>query len=178
MDIEQLWEKAQERTEVIRGRVKSLPTFMITKVPYIFLTESVINEGHTVIRQGKVIVDKPLIFLPEDLPQFEGFDFEENFDLEQGAVQMFFLMRGIRFPSLKYNHCLEKLDLEELSLTKSIEKYKNQLERKENTTTALIIGPEDCWQFSVLIYMAALVGRCAKTDIINFMDKFRNNRGR
>jgi len=160
---------------VIRGRVKGLLTFESTKVPYIFLAESVVNEGHTVVRRGKVLIEKPLILLPEDLPQFEGFDFEKDLDLEQGTIQMFFLMRGIKFPSLKYNNTVEMLDLEELSLAKTVEKYKRQLERKENVSTALILGPEDCWQFSILIYMASLAGRCVKSDIINLMDRFREN---
>ncbi|MDD4957318.1 MAG: hypothetical protein PHH49_07210 [Candidatus Omnitrophica bacterium] len=173
MDIEQLWEKAQEKTEVVRGRVKSLPTFRTTKVPYIFLGESSVNPGNTVVRKGKVIIEKPLILLPEDLPQFDGFNIEEELEIEQGAMQMFFMMRGIRFPSLKYNNSIEKLDLEERSLAKTAEKYKRQLERQENVNVALILGPEECWQFSILIYMAALVGRCARNDIMNLMDKFR-----
>ena len=176
MDIEQFWEKAQKKTEIIRGRVKALPTFQNTRVPYIFLAESAVNEGHTVVRKGRIIIEKPMLFLPEDLPQFDGFDFEEEFDLEQGTLQMFFLMRGIRFPSLKYNNTMEGLDLEEGPLSKSIEKHKRKLEKKENVNTALIIGPEDCWQFSILIYMASFVGRCMRTDIMNLMDKFRYGR--
>ena len=176
MDIEQLWEKAQRKTEVIRGRVKGLSTFESTRVPYVFLAESAVNEGNTVIRKGRVFIERPMILLPEDMPQFEGFDLEEELKIEQGALTMFFLMRGIRFPSLKYHHALTKLDLEELSLSKSIEKYKKELERKENVNTALIIGPEDCWQFSVIIYMASLIGRCARNDIMNLMDKFREGR--
>lgn len=172
MDIEQLWEKAQQKTEVIRGRVKGLPTFSAASVPYVFLGESVVNEGHTVVRQGKILIEKPMIILPEDLPQFEGFEFEEQLDVKQGAMQMFFLMRGIRFPSLKYNNTIESLNLEEASLAKTAEKYKKRLEKKENVKTALILGPEDCWQFSILLYMAQFVGRCARTDIINIMERF------
>ena len=171
MDIEQLWDKAQKKTEVLRGRVKGLPTFKAAKVPYVFLGESVVNEGHTVVRKGKIIIEKPMIILPEDLPQFEGFDFEEELQVEHGTMQMFFLMRGIRFPSLKYNNTIESLDLEEASLSKTAEKFKKNLERKENVKTALILGPEDCWQFSILLYMANLVGRCVRTDIINIMER-------
>ncbi|MGB2599298.1 MAG: hypothetical protein WBD04_00535, partial [Candidatus Omnitrophota bacterium] len=163
--------KAQGKTEVIRGRVKALATFTHTTVPYIFLAESSINEGNTVIRRGKIIVDKPMIVLPEDMPQFEGFDFSEDLDVEEDSVQTFFLMRGIRFPSLKYNNNVEKLDLEEDSLAKSVEKHKKQLEREENVSTALIVGPEDCWQFSILFYLASLVGRCTRVDIMNFLDR-------
>ena len=171
MDIEQFWDKAQEKTEVVRGRVKGLSTFVSTAVPYIFLAESSVNEGHTVARKGKVIVEKPLIVLPEDMPQFEGFDFREDMEIGGDSVQMLFLMRGIRFPSLKYNNSVECLDLEETSLAKGVEKHKRQLEREENVSTALIIGPEECWQFSILFYLASLVGRSTRTDIINLLNR-------
>lgn len=177
MDIEQLWEKAQEKTEVIRGRVKGLSTFRSTSVPYVFLGESSVNEGNTVVRKGKMLIERPMILLPEDLPQFEGFDFQEDLDLDQGAIQMFFFMRGIRFPSLKYNNTIDNLDLDELSLAKSAAKHKKKMEREENVNTVLILGPEECWQFSILIYMASLVGRCARTDIMNLMDKLEDLHG-
>jgi len=174
MDIEQLWEKAKEKTEIIRGRIKSLSTFDVTKVPYIFLGESSVNEGNTVVRKGKVIIEKPMILLPEDLPQFEGFEFEEQMEIDQGALQMFFLMRGLRFPSLKYNNSVDALDLDELSLSKCIKKYKQKLEKEENVSAALVIGPEDCWQFSILIYMVSLAGKNIRTDFYNLIDKFRD----
>jgi len=170
-DIEQLWEKAKEKTEVVRARVKNLSTFSQTAVPYIFLAESSVNEGNIVVRKGKIIVEKPLIVLPQDMPQFEGFDFEEELNVSQELVQTFFLMRGIRFPSLKYNNTVYELDLEESSLSKSVENHKKRLERKENVSTALVLGPEDCWQFSLLFYIASLVGRCARVDIMNLLNK-------
>ncbi len=171
MDVEQLWEKAKEKTEVIRGRAKELSTFASTEVPYIFLAESVVNEGHTVIRKGKVIIERPMIVLPDNMPQFEGFEFEKEMAIDQDVVQMFFLMRGIKFPSLKYNNTVEELDLEEGALSKTTGKYKKQLEKEENVSKTLILGPEDCWQFSILLYMASLIGRCARNDIINLMDR-------
>ena len=174
MDIEQRWEKAQRKTEVIRARIQSLPTFKHARVPYIFLGESVLNEGNTIVRKGKILVEKPMILLPEDLPQFEGFDMDEDFDIGPGSLQMFFLLRGIRFPSLKYNNMIDNLELEETSLSGTIKKYKGRLEKKEDVRTALIAGPEDCWQFSILLYMAALVGRCVRNDISNLLDKFRD----
>ncbi|MBD3379017.1 MAG: hypothetical protein GF408_00955 [Candidatus Omnitrophica bacterium] len=176
MNIEQLWQKAQERTEIIRGRVKGLSTFGNTKVPYVFLGESSVNEGHVVVRKGRIIIEKPMIVLPENMPQFEGFEFEEDIEGGLDAVHTFFYMRGIRFPSLKYNNTVDRLELEENSLSKSIEKHKSALEKKENVSTALIVGPEDCWQFSVLLHMAALIGRSAKTDIIHLLDRINGDK--
>lgn len=171
MDIEQLWDLAQEKTEIVRGRARALDTFAATAVPYIFMAESAVNPGNTVIRKGKIVVEKPMIVLPDNMPQFEGFDFEEEMDVEQDVVQMFFFMRGIRFPSMKYNNALEQIDVEEGSLSKHVDRDRKKLEKEENVSTALIIGPEECWQFSILFYMAALIGRCARTDIMNMMDR-------
>ena len=163
--------KHRKKTEVIRGRVKALPTFRHARVPYIFLGESVVNEGHTVIRKGKIIIEKPLILLPENMPQFEGFDLEKDLEVEHSTIQTFFMLRGIRFPSLKYCNTVEKLDLDEAPLAKTAKKYQKELEREENVNTVLILGPEDCWQFSIILYMATLIGRCAKNDIINLMER-------
>lgn len=175
MDIEKLWEKAKERTEVIRGRVRPLSTFRNTRVPYLFLAESVVNEGCTVVRKGRVTVEQPMILLPEDMPQFEGFDFDEDLDASSDSVETFFLMRGIRFPSLKYHNTIDELDLENRSLSKSVKDHKNRLERVENVSTALLIGAEDCWQFSILLYMAGLVARCARRDIVNILNRYRED---
>ena len=169
MDIEKLWERAKKKTEVVRGRVKGLSSVSLTAVPYVFLAESSVNEGNTVVRKGKVIVEKPLIVLPQDAPQFDGFDFEEELGISQELVQTFLLMRGIRFTSLKYNNMVFDLEVEEASLSRCVDKHKRQLEREENVTTALVLGPEDCWQLSLLLYVASLAGRCARTDIMKLM---------
>lgn len=171
MDIEQVWEKARAKTEIIRGRVDGLSTFSHTAVSYIFLAESAVNEGNTVVRKGRIIVDKPMIVLPQDMPQFEGFDFEEELHINQELVQTFFLMRGIRFPSLKYNNTVYEIDVDESPLSACVERYKRHLEKKENVSTALVVGPENCWQFSLLFYVASLVSRCAWTDITKLLDK-------
>ena len=55
------------------------------------------------------------------------------------------------------------------------EKHKKKMEYEENVNTALVVGPEDCWQFSLLLYIATLVGRCARTDIINLLNRSQEN---
>ncbi|MBF0216653.1 MAG: hypothetical protein HQL30_06645 [Candidatus Omnitrophica bacterium] len=175
MDLEELWEKAKEKTEIVRGRVKGLSTVSMTTVPYIFLAESSIHEGHTVVRKGKIIVEKPMIILPREMPQFEGFDFEEDLGFGQDIIQSFFLMRGIRFPSMKYNNTVYELDVEDLTLAKCSKKHRGRLEKEENISTALVLGPEECWQFSLLLYMASLVGRCVRNDILNLLNRMHRD---
>ena len=76
MNIQELWEKALKQTRVIRPRVQALETFKATRLPYVALSASLINPGDTVVRKGDILVEKPAIILPFNLPQFEGFEFE------------------------------------------------------------------------------------------------------
>ena len=69
MDIHKSWEKALKRTEIIRPRVQPLHAFESTHLPYIFLGESSVNTGDSVVRKGEVLVEKPALVLPPSTPQ-------------------------------------------------------------------------------------------------------------
>jgi hypothetical protein len=173
MDIEKAWEKALKYTEIIRPRVEPLHTFKTTHLPYVFLAESSVNEGDCVVRKGEVLVEKPSIILPPDLPQLDGFDFKDVSRQQQDMIINFFLVRGIGFPSLKYNNKTYSLDIFEGRLSKAIEKYTHELQKAENVTSSLVIGPEDCWQFSVLIFVGMQILRSTDNDIKNLMNRGR-----
>jgi hypothetical protein len=85
----------------------------------------------------------------------------------------FFLVRGIRLPSLKYNNKTYLLDIFEGRLSKAIKKYSRELQREENVTSSLIIGPEDCWQFSILIFVCMQILRSSDNDIKKLMNRDR-----
>ena len=103
MDIQEAWQKALKQTEIVRPRVEPLSRTAATELPYIFLAESAVNRGDTVVRTGAITVEKPSIILPSNLPHFEGFEEDEKSSWKENAVMQFFLVRGVRFPSLKYN---------------------------------------------------------------------------
>lgn len=176
MDIQQLWEKALRNTEIIRSRVQPLLTFETTKLPYIFLSESAVNIGDSAVRKGKVFVEKPSIVLPENIPQFEGFEFDEELDLNEDTVINFLLVRGIRFPSYRYNNQTYSLNIYEGRLSSAIDHFSNQLEKKEDVHSGLIVGPEDCWQFSVLIFIGTMVVKSADKDIKKLLEDFEKRR--
>ncbi|MFH1868098.1 MAG: hypothetical protein ABH843_03915 [Candidatus Omnitrophota bacterium] len=176
MDIMERWEKALKSTEIVRSRVHPLLTFETTKLPYIFLAESAVNTGDSVVRKGSVFVEKPSIVLPDNSPQLEGFDFNSEFDLSEAMVINFLLVRGVRFPSYKYNNKVNSLDVYEGRLKKAIDHYKYKLQRKEDVHAGLIIGPEDCWQFSILIFICTMVARSAGKDIQGLLDDMERKR--
>ena len=123
------------------------------------------------VRKGEVLVEKPLILLPPGSPQLDGFDFRDASRQQQEMITNFFLVRGIEFPSLKYNNKTYSLDVFEGRLSRAIDKYTQELQKEENVTSGLIIGPEDCWQFSVLIFVGMQILRSIDNDIKNLMNR-------
>lgn len=165
MNIDEMWQKAISSTEIHRIRLSYLNTFQPTDLEYIMLSKSDVSSSDTVVRKGVIQVMQPVIIVPPDYPILEGFDFKEDIGLEADSVRAFLYMRGIRLPSLKYYNQTYTLDIMEMPLSDAISKTKNDLERREDTRTGLIVGPNDVWQFSLLIYVASMVDRSFENDL-------------
>lgn len=177
MELEERWDRAVKKTEIIRSRLGKLLTLEDTGLPYIFLAESSVNIGDTVVRSGKILVHKPLIVLPQNFPQFDGFDFEKDYHVNNDIVRTLLLMRGISFPSLKYSNEISTVEVHEQSLQKAIKYYSLKLEKAEDVQCGFIIGPEDTWQFSILIYVSILMTKSASNDITKLMNDFKKKMG-
>ena len=89
----------------------------------------------------------------------------------------FLLIRGIQFPSLKYRHQTSSLDVCEGSLQQSIERFTDQLKAAEDIRTGLVVGPEEAWQFSLLLMVGALVVRSAEGDLRRLFEAWRKRQG-
>jgi hypothetical protein len=177
MDIENYWNKALRNTEIIRSRVQPLFSFQDTAVPYVLLSESSINEGDTVIRRGEVVVQKPSLIVPAHNPQFYGFEFEEDKGVSENTLVNFLLVRGVTIPSLRYDNKTVSLEVLEGALSKAVKEHNEILQQAEDVTTGLIIAPEDCWQFSLLIFVCTQITRNAEQDFKKLMDDFRKKFG-
>lgn len=173
MNIQDSWEKALKNTEIIRTRVQGLLAFETTKLPYLFLSESSLNISDTLVRKGEILVEKPSLILPSAFPQFEGFDFQKEPNFNEGVLTNFLLVRGVIFPSLQYNNKTYSMDIHEGGLKEAIQHYLDRLEREEDVHTGLITGTEDCWQFSVLIFICTQIAKSAETDTKKLLEEFR-----
>lgn len=173
MGIDALWEKALAHTRILRHRVQGLLTCASTDLPYIFLAESGENVEDTLVRKGGVVVDRPSLILPAYHPQFEGFDFEKELHVDPEHLTSFLLVRGVRFPSLKYSHTPAALHLHGGRLDEASRHYLEKLQREEDIRTGLLAGPEDCWQLSVLIFVCSQVLRSADGDVRRVLEDLR-----
>jgi len=171
-----MWEKALKNTEIIRARVKSLMTKIDTNVPYILLSESSVNIGDTIVRKGEVVIAKPALIMPPYSSFFSGFEFDEKENLGQDALINFLLVRGISLPSLKYDNKTNSLDIHEGALSSAVKYYKEELNMKEDVTSGLLVGPEDCWQLSLLIFICTQISRNAENDINKLLEDFHKRK--
>ncbi len=176
MDLEEKWEKALSQTEVVRSRAAHLNAFEASEIPYIFLAESTVNIPDTVVRKGKILLHQPAIILPQNMPLFEGFEFEQDYQASTDTIKTFLYIRGVSFPSLKYKHEFSQLDIYEDPLKKAKEYFKRELERVEDVHTGLIIGSEDCWQFSLLIYAGILISKFFPSDLKKLWERFKDKK--
>jgi hypothetical protein len=173
MDMSDAWGQALKTTEIVRSRVSFLHTFDDTRVPYVFLAPSLINDGDTVVRKGEVVVRKPALFLPPNIPQLEGFDFKQEAGVDQSAMFNFLLVRGISVPSLQYNNKTHSLDVFEGGVARAVAFFANQMEREENVACGLVTGHEEVWQLGLLIFICSQIARNTEVDIKRLMDDFR-----
>ena len=79
MDIDDVKiQEAVEQTEILRAPKQSLTTFGTTNIYYYLVTEPAYaelapNTKETVVREGRVIAEKPRIVTPYYLSSLEGF---------------------------------------------------------------------------------------------------------
>ncbi len=176
MDINSAWQKALRNTEIIRSRVRSLLSSSDTTVPYVLLSESSINVGDTVVRKGEVVVERPAIIVPPLTPQFEGFEFEKEDNFNEDFLVNFLIVRGVSFPSFKYDNKTSSLDIYEGKLSSAIKNFQDELQQKEDVQTGLIVASEDCWQFSLLIFICTQVAKNTDSDIKHLLEEFKKKK--
>lgn len=175
MNLQDSWEKALKSTEIVRPRVKPLETFEATHLPYVFLAESANTSGDTLVKKGEVTVERPSLLLPFGLPQFTGFDFENEMRINEDFLTSFFLVRGVSFPSMKYSNSIGSTSVYQGRLSQAIAHYKDDLHRQEDVHSGLVTGSADSWQFSVLIFTVSQMMRSAESD---FRKLFEDQRRR
>ena len=174
MDVHSAWEKALRETNIIRSRITGLQTFSETHVPYILLSPSTINEGDTVVRTGEVLIHQPSLILPPNIPQLEGFSSDDDDSFQEDTMINFLMVRGITLPSMKYDNKISSLTVFEGKIDDAIGVYGNRLQREENTLAGLICGPDEVWQFSLLIFVCSQIAKNSSSDIRRLLDEYHH----
>ncbi|MBN1160974.1 MAG: hypothetical protein JXA17_03390 [Dehalococcoidales bacterium] len=161
-------EYAARHTEIIRYPRQHLATFGVTNIYYYLLTEPTYSEisndtNETVIREGRVIAERPKIVTPYYLTHLEGF----SYDARQ-YFQKLLMMHGPNAPGLFYTYKNESKGLNIVSdkLPAMIEKLTGEIDKKDDPLATIIKGQDDLWDVSLLKFIYEITSRSVHNNVM------------
>jgi hypothetical protein len=156
MDInDERIKEAVEHTEILRPPRRSLATFGTTNVYYYLVTEPSYTElvesaTETVIREGRVIAERPKIVTPLYLSHLEGFSPEAKSYLES-LIKSY----GSNAPGLFYTYKNEPKGLNIVSdnLRAVVAKLNREIDKRGDPLASIIRGQDELWDVSLMKFI-------------------------
>jgi hypothetical protein len=168
MDIDnERIENAARHTEIIRHPRQHLATFGITNIYYYLVTEPVYSEitqnaNETVIREGRVIAERPKIVTPYYLTHLEGFSYDAR-----RYFETLLRMHGPNAPGIFYSYKNEpkSLNIVADNWLAVVDKLNTDIDKKGDPLTSIIKGQDDLWDVSLLKFIYEISTRSAPNNI-------------
>lgn len=159
---------AVKNTEILRLPKQSLATFGTTNIYYYLVTkpayaELIKNVTETVVREGRVIAEKPRIVTPYYLSRLEGFSLEAKryFDT---------LMRthGPSAPGLLYSYRNEPKELTIVSedLLSVVDKLNAEIDKRADPLASIIKGEDELWDVSLLTFIYEMTKSSLRNNLL------------
>ncbi len=146
---------AVSHTEILRLPKQSLATFGTTNIYYYLVTEPAYSElvkniTETVVREGRVIAEKPRIVTPYYLSRLEGFssDAKRYFDT-------LIKTHGANAPGLFYTYKNEPKEFNIVSdnLLSVVAKLNAEIDKRGDPLTSIIKGEDELWDVSLMKFI-------------------------
>ena len=168
MDIDDRIEYVVAHTEILRLPKQTLATFGTTNISYYLITEPayaelVNNVTETVVREGKLITEKPKIITPYYLSRLEGFsqDAKRYFDL---------LVRthGPDAPGLLYTYKNEPKELTIVSDSwlSVVNKLNANIDKRGDPLTSIIKGTDELWDVSLMKFIYEITRSSLQNNLL------------
>jgi hypothetical protein len=158
---------AVKATEIIRPPKQSLATFGTTSIYYYLITEPAYsgfahNKNETVIREGKVIAEKPKIVTPYYLTHLEGFNAGAKRYLE-----MLMATGGAYNPGLLYSYRNEPKELNIVyeKLIAVVDRLNADLDRKGDPLVSIIRAEDELWDVSLMKFIYELTKNSVSSNM-------------
>ena len=147
--------EAVKHTEILRAPKQSLSTFGTTNIYYYLVTEPAYSElvkniTETVIREGRVIAERPRIVTPYYLSRLEGFSSEAR-----RYFSALIKAHGPNVPGLFYTYKNEPKELTIASdnLMSVVDKLNAEIDKRGDPLTSIIKGEDEFWDVSLLKFI-------------------------
>ena len=156
MDIEdERIKDAVRHTEILRLPKRNLATFGTTNIYYYLVTEPAYSElakdvTETVIREGRVIAERPRIVTPFYLSHLEGFSVEAR-----KYFDMLMKTHGPNAPGLFYTYKNEPKELTIVSnnLPAVVDKLNDDIDKRGDPLASIIRGQDELWDVSLMKFI-------------------------
>jgi hypothetical protein len=173
MDIEdERIREAVKHTEILRLPKRSLATFGTTNVYYYLVTEPAYAElvetaSETVVREGRVIAERPRIVTPYYLSHLEGFSSEAR-----KYFEALINTHGPNAPGLFYTYKNEPKELNIVSdtLQAVVDKINTDIDKRGDPLASIIRGQDELWDVSLMKFIYEMT-RSSITDNLTQMGR-------
>ncbi len=146
---------AVKHTEILRAPKQSLYTFGTTNIYYYLVTEPAYSElvkniTETVVREGRVIAERPRIVTPYYLSGLEGFSSEAKRYFEALSEE-----HGPNIGGLFYTYKNEPKELTIVSdsLLAVVDKLNAEIDKRGDPLAAIIKGEDELWDVSLMKFI-------------------------
>ena len=164
---------AVRNTEILRLPRQALATFGSTNIAYYLLTMPVYKEmtresNETVIRQGRVIAERPRIVTPYYMSRLEGFsqDARRYFNMAMKSY-------GPDTPGIFYSYRNEPQDLtivsEELGVV--VERLNSEIDERNDPLVTIIKGQDELWDVSLIRLIYEITRKSMRANLTQLQEK-------
>ncbi len=166
MELEEKIKKVMNETEVIKQPDKLLASFDSTTIHYYMLATPMYLEfegkepdAETVIREGKIVWQKPKVITPSYMLRVEGFSGEARKALEIMAEEDNDL--AMILYSLRMSRDFEKMEIVSNSIPLVAKKISGDIEKRKDPYSAIIKGVDEFWDVSLSKFVQEVVTKSA-----------------
>ncbi len=148
-------EYAVSHTEVLRSPRQTLATFGTTNIYYYLVTEPLYRElvggeDETVVREGRVLAERPRVVTPSYLVNVEGFS-----EHAKKYLEMIIRERGPNAPGLFYGYKNEPREMSIVSsdMNSVVRKLEEKIDKEGDPLATIIKGVDELWDVSLLKFI-------------------------
>ncbi len=164
---------AVRHTEIVRLPRQSLATFGTTNIGYYLVTKPVYSElakgvTETVVREGRVIADRPRIVTPYYLSRLEGFTAEAR-----RYFDMLVKTHGADVPGLFYTYRNEPkgLTIVAESLASVVDRINSEVDKRGDPLVTIIKGEDELWDVSLMKFIHDMTRSSLRGNLLEFSSR-------
>jgi hypothetical protein len=166
-------EDAVRHTEILRLPRQALATFGSTNIGYYLVTRPAYTEltqesGETVIREGRVIAERPRIVTPYYMSQLEGFspDARRYFN---SLIQHY----GPNTPGLFYSYRNQPGNLTIVTdeLKAVVERLNSDIDKRGDPLVTIIKGQDELWDVSLMRFIYEITRSSMQDNLLQFCSR-------